>query len=244
MKPGIIHSIMKLKRAKQHLDELIVEVERFAGERPTPVLEYADPMRGLYVERFEARPTPNSVNFLPGEFVYCVRSSLDHLAWNLSLLTTNTPASNTQFPIQAEFTKRSQQRFASQTQDIPLAAVKIIKSLQPYQRRTAFQSNPLWQLDKLCNADKHRFIIFSYLGGSVTNLDDSVPARFREIDNGFEVAVRLADKDKLKLQHSPLTAIFGDPIGTSNPIEIGIDGLRRIYEYVRHRVIPQFEGFF
>ncbi len=240
MKPGLTHTQIKLGRAYAHFDQLVREVNGFLGNDPYTISKKDDPEHGVHFIRFKENITPDAIGFLPGEFAYCLRSCLDHLAWNLALLTKNDPAPNTQFPIQAEFTKRSQERFASQTQDIPSDAVKIIKALQPYQNRAAFQSNLLWQLDKLCNTDKHRFITFQYAD---IPYEFSVPVRWQGTADGFEVTCALSDKGNFQFKPGAPVVVFGDPVGV-NPLVVSLERMGEIYKFIRYDVVPRFEIFF
>ncbi len=57
----------------------------------------------------------------------------------------------------------------------------------------------------------------------------------------------LAEKDKFQLDVNVPRIVFGDPIdrtdGTGD-LEIDLDGLTSIYNFVRHKVVPRFAGFF
>ena len=52
--------------------------------------------------RVEQHITPEPIGTLVGELAYWTRSALDHLAWQLALLTTDEPGRLTAFPIESE----------------------------------------------------------------------------------------------------------------------------------------------
>jgi len=77
---------MKTERANVHLDALNLELDRFVNE-PNPVIT-EDYIKGSrYIRRTQFRKIPPIIGMLLGEFLYCLRSGLDQLAWQLSLPT-------------------------------------------------------------------------------------------------------------------------------------------------------------
>ena len=87
------------------------------------------PQESLYLIRIHLTIPPKRLGLIAADTLYCLRSALDQLAWQLALLTTATPYDRTEFPI---FTAENNTRFVEFTQNIPATAVAAIEALQPY----------------------------------------------------------------------------------------------------------------
>ena len=98
LRVGLTYTLMKLDRGYQHLDELKAAVSAFRNDGYT-VNRHDDLTNSLHHVEIEQKITPDSIGILAGEFACCLRSSLDHLAWQLALLTTDAPNDATSFPI-------------------------------------------------------------------------------------------------------------------------------------------------
>ena len=92
---------MKLDRAQEHLDQLKAEIGKVIEDKPYTERRYDDLEHSRHVISVEQHVTPDPPGILVGEFAYCVRSALDHLAWQLALITTDNPARTTAFPIES-----------------------------------------------------------------------------------------------------------------------------------------------
>jgi hypothetical protein len=242
MKVGLTYTQMKLGRAKEHLDALNLEVAKFL-QNPYTVTQQDDIEKSEHVLRIEQNVTPDKVGVLVGEFAYSLRSGLDQLAWQLALLSVDDPTKNTCFPIFT--TNPVDDRFRKVVWDIPCRAVEIIKSLQPYHARDAFKVHPLWQLNALCNLDKHRLVAISCHAFKIwTNLPI---LRRRDSNIVVEVRIPLAEKENFQFKVHDPEIIFGEPIVKYDAIsefEVTLDGLTGIYNFVRYEVVPRFEDFF
>jgi hypothetical protein len=238
---------MKLGWAYKRLDELKWEVAKFRKDAYTTTArdDLDQPWHHVWIEQ---KITPDPVGMLIGEFAYSLRSSLDNLAWQLALLTTDTPGRNTAFPIESECPGPGNRGFNEKVADIPPNALAVIESLQPYHSWPAFKSHPLWQLNKLCNIDKHRSVAISHINFRITALNVSgVVMNGDTFQHGVIVSVPLAEKDELQLNVEVPSIIFGDPIDSpdgTGDLEIDLEGLRAIYDFVRQEVVPRFTGFF
>ncbi|MGE3887222.1 MAG: hypothetical protein AB7H81_12375 [Vicinamibacterales bacterium] len=112
-------------------------------------------------------PPDPTLSSLVGEALHHLRSSLDHLVYQLVVArTTTAPDFNSAFPIvgrgkNVKGTRRTAAEvFDHQTNRLRNAisptALARIHSLQPFQRGAAFDMHPLWLLNELNIADKHR----------------------------------------------------------------------------------------
>jgi hypothetical protein len=98
-----------------------------------------------------------------GEIVHNLRSALDHVVWELVILSTRLPppkGSKSQFPIfetAAGFGDRGVKQFL---RNVRQDAVALIKSEQPFSMAEGGtgegEKSPLWHLKVLSDIDKHR----------------------------------------------------------------------------------------
>jgi hypothetical protein len=244
MRVGLTYTQMKLGWGRRRLDELKREVEEFRKDsyfiRTEDDVEYS-----RYRIQIEQKITPDAIGMLVGEFAYALRSSLDHLAWQLALLTTDTPSRKTAFPIESQPPLPTNKSYGEKIEDVLPAALPVIESFQPYMG--VYRDHPLWQLNKLCNIDKHCLVAVGYFNYSAHIAHTVSKAWWRDGKNGFEVSIPLAEKAELDLKIECPAVVFGDPIEVTDAVadfEIEIDGLERIYDFLRNDLVPKFDIFF
>lgn len=242
--PSLVDPYLKTARAKEHLDALRSEIDIFHKAKPYSFFPEDDVQHGLYRVRVQMDEVPNRVPLIVGDLFCCLRSSLDQLVFSLAKLTTPNPK-GTQFPILDTWDRKSRNRFSQQTHGVPADARAIIESLQPCHgpNTASIRSRLLWQLNAICNVDKHRRIPVNSCG--ITFRFPNVPASvaaFVKFEQGDVVAVPLRFKSQMALD--PVVTyeiVFGD---MSSGIECDIDGVDRIYDFVANNVIPRFTSFF
>jgi hypothetical protein len=188
---------------------------------------------------------PEIIGLLAGEFAYSLRSGLDQLAWQLAAIhkRPKLPRTHTSFPIASVIPAKA---FGTTdaTRDILPAAIPVIESLQPYNRGSAFQTHPLWILNELCITDKHMIVPLNSASFEA-RLDGAHPVDKRFFDNGFEVAVPLAEQFYAKFDPGTPEVVFGLPVNVGEqPFAVRIADLRAIHDFVRDKVIPGFARFF
>jgi hypothetical protein len=102
------------------------------------------------------RQPPDRLGLLLGDFVHNLRSALDHLVCQLSLLEGPTDCSDTQYPIC--FNKgRFNQLKGNWLKGVSARHRAAIEKTQPYHGRRP-ESHPLAVLDWLDRIDKHRVL--------------------------------------------------------------------------------------
>lgn len=240
---GLAHTKLKIGRAYLHFEEL-KRVEAEYREHAYSITRHDDKSNGIHRVAIEQAVTPDKLGALPGEFAYCLRSALDHLAWQLALLTTDSPNAKTCFPIYESIPVKNS-RYWDSISDIPVPASTVIQELQPFNRGTSFKDDLLWQLNKLCNIDKHQVIAVGCTLFQI-RIDGVTKARRKDFNHAIEIAVPLAEKEQLRLDVSIPGVKFGEPIDAtdgSSPFEIGIERFGEIFNYVRYKLIPRFENF-
>ena len=91
-----------------------------------------------------------------GEIAYNLRSSLDHLIWQLVIHNGKTPTRNSQFPIFLDKTKYGKAA-KRQVKGVGSHSRKLIEESQPFQENNR-AGVYLWILHSICNIDKHRHL--------------------------------------------------------------------------------------
>jgi hypothetical protein len=169
---------LKIERARHHFYSLKWQIDSFVQSDEGAMVLGVEPNadRSEWKLRCVEVPQSNpswSVEF--GEFLYQLRTALDHLAWQLVLAGGATPNASTEFPVfhnEADFDRRAE----SKTKGMASAAIATIKELQPY---NAWPEHPkhsmLWKLHELCNLDKHRFLHLTDFWTYDPALDFTVP---------------------------------------------------------------------
>jgi hypothetical protein len=171
--PSLIGFHGKLDRAYKRLEELDGFLEDFRDPDDPYRLVKHEEFDGVDTDtvRYTAhieRPIPlREWSPLIGEFLYDVRSALDHLAWQLAVLhcAPCSPPNGIRFPVFCSRKKffecmKDGKRWAFgsgvyQFRAMSAEAQTRILALQPYERRKNPERDPLWVLHQLCNQDKH-----------------------------------------------------------------------------------------
>ncbi len=244
MIPSLKNPLLKVERAKEHLDILDVELAKFQDSKPFRVSYKEYPQKKLYIMNCQIPIIDSRLAIIASDAVYNLRSALDHIAWQLALTTTKSPLVRTCFPIIDKNTSEKMGTFKSITRDIPIDAINEINFLQPYHRGTSYKDDFLWKLDKLCNIDKHRVI-----PAHGTAIDFKIPKSikaedltFGELDNAYVVSMPISYKAQMQFQPKPIPDIvLGSEV---DGLVISIKELPKIYQYIRDSVLPRFTGFF
>jgi hypothetical protein len=241
----MVNPRLKVGRAKEHLDGLRAEVAVFGKSSPFRVSAHDDTEKGKYVVEVRiSRDLPDTIGLLAGDFICCLRASLDYLAWQLALLTTNDPFHDTCFPIcdRYDINGGTEGYICSVTKNIPSDAVSIIRELQPYQSGDAYNLTYLWRLDRLWNIEKHRRIpIIGSITGDVLTTRIGIEAEIGELDDCHTVTIPLSEKPYVRLDPSPSVELqFG---GEREGVIVTVTDLAEIFEFVSEKVMPRFAGF-
>jgi hypothetical protein len=233
-------AFLKTTRAKVHLDSLRNEVAIFRDSKPHRVTRERDITNRRFLIHFKIANIPDGLYLIVGDFLYCMRSSLDQLVWSLAKLNKPYPR-GTQFPI---LEKRNEKKFLGDTKGMPVEARHIIESLQPYNAgQSAVKNHLLWKLNKLSNIDKHRRIPI-HSDVSMAYFPD-LPRKFGrllKVDNEGTVSVPLNLESYMRIQKdASFSIIFGDVV---EGVECDIEGLEQIYDFVTFKALPRFTRFF
>jgi hypothetical protein len=166
-------AVEKFNRSKEQFDELRAEMEMFFNSEPKPHSSIGEFDTGAWewVERFQIRRAPPlRFGVIFGDCLHNLRSCLDHVIWQVTLLDGGTPDDQTQYPIashsEAQFNRMAGRR-------IPGLTAKhraMVKKTQPYHRVDKASAHPLAMLAALSNADKHQVVHAAY---NIANYDAS-----------------------------------------------------------------------
>lgn len=157
----------KIDRAKRHLSDLGGLLEAALDPNRYQVVCEEEGETGKYAYRIEGTPLVDPEwSVIVGDFLFNLRSALDHLAWQLVILDGGTPNENTQFPIlEAAPVDRAGNRRPVQLKP-PVSSREILHALeraQPYSRMDGAAIDatqmPLWAIKRLNNIDKHRLLL-------------------------------------------------------------------------------------
>lgn len=152
---------LKVERAKQHIMDLKERVCIYRESKPygigTKPHEIAEIKHTtLYIASI--RPIPNDFPLIIGDAVHNLRSSLDHLAWQLVSAGGGAPDKHTYFPIC--YGPQGSQQYASaigsgEIKMMRPGAEKLIGAIQPYKTG----DDTLWRINELDRIDKHRLVL-------------------------------------------------------------------------------------
>jgi hypothetical protein len=234
---------MKTRRAQHHLDALEREIDTWLDLPSYTVTFKDDPQRALKICRIKMKATSEPILMLLGDFISCLRSALDQLAWALAHLDTGRVfSSKEERQISFLIFKDKDSTYAMRRQLFPAAVADVFDDVQPYKRGDAYMDDPLWQLNELWALDKHRAIPINPSSLNVGFAMDGWENYVRELDDGIEVLFPLSYglQSPMNLEpHISVEVLFGE--GT---FDIPRARLREINDFVGNDVIPKFAGFF
>jgi hypothetical protein len=177
---------LKFDWASKNLDLLHDEIRGLVNKDTHGVLDKYDPKHGEYVRYILGEDPPPRWSLLIGDVAHNFRSCLDHIAWQLAIARSPTGkpedywenVGQIAFPI---FKSRSKYRGQPNRKPAKQPVWRLdgvlqphgrqMRKCQPYMRRDAPESHPLWLLHGLSNIDKHRV-----LHTTVVDIDDPIPA--------------------------------------------------------------------
>ncbi len=148
----------KIKRAEQHIDDLDIAIRSFCESKPYTIGAKPHPIAAiqhttLYVS--DVRGVPTNIVLLVGDAVHNLRSSLDHLVWQLVTANNATPTRKTCFPISNSLEKYASAIKRGVINGVCVEARELIGNMQCH----VTGDYALWLLGELDNIDKHRLLI-------------------------------------------------------------------------------------
>ncbi len=175
--------LAKLDRAWLHMRTLNREVGAFKRSKTHFYTSEVDSQTGETVVRIWITREPPSIRWglLVGDITHNLRSALDHLIWQLILLSGNKPTRNNQFPIyrvEKDYWAIPENR-SRNNRDRLLAGVAEdyrtpIDEVQPYaalDRGEDPATRYLAHLGWLSNIDKHQVVHAAFIGSNAAFTD-------------------------------------------------------------------------
>lgn len=151
--------LVKLDRADVHLEGLDRALEEFVKDEPYKLRTEVEAQTRYNVVRLDSRKeVPPWFSAAVGDVLFNLRSGLDQLAF--ALATKNGPLKrerDSEFPIFLEersFLNAIPQKIGN----VSVEAQTVIEGLQPYHGPEPRAAHPLWLLQTLSIADKHRLL--------------------------------------------------------------------------------------
>ena len=171
--PHVTHNLdgifEKFERADEHIKNLNDEIAAFIEDNYQIVSKPdADPSTSII--SIVGPDPPLRFPVIVGEIVHQLRSSLDHVIWQLVLANGKLPNRNHQFPICDSSEKFEKARKRRNIRGITPAAASLIEESQPYwqiRRGQRLASSKLRILREVNDTDKHRLmmIVVAQTGG-------------------------------------------------------------------------------
>lgn len=155
----LIGAYVKLERAEQHFFDLVALVQSFKESDPYNVVSEDDPQTGKKVSLFRQRqPIRLAIPLRTGEVIQNLRTALDYLACELVADRGGwkNVTNETRFPYFGSANEYKAVRKGIK-KSMGKPAVLLFDKIHPYKGG----NDPLWQLCKLNNIEKHRTLIMT-----------------------------------------------------------------------------------
>jgi hypothetical protein len=245
--PSIEYVYMKARRADFHLQSAEKQLRDWVKSNPYTIAEQDNLDRTEHFFIITPSLAANEeIALTVGDFINNLRASLDQLAWNLvnsfpNTIPTEKTANKVAFPI-----CRTEDVYLEKRALFHIDIHSALDSLQPKDRTNAIYTEPLWQLDKLWNLDKHRTIPVNCGNWTIKFCGDMKGVIHMDgLYQRFIAVVPCMSRfcfhpSYVKPQIVP-DILFGEYMGT---FAVDIKRLREIYMFVASEVIPKFSRFF
>jgi hypothetical protein len=169
----------KLERAEEHIFKLKEFWNGFVVDA-YPLLSQAT-ADGSYRMYYlgDVKPIPADVPLIMGDVIHNLRSSLDHLAYRLVCVGTDSagPFERVYFPI-GERPKEFKARIRAIKKCLKPPAVKALSAIEAYE---GGNGDILWQLHQLDIIDKHRLLLTVYSQNRFRSMSPTEVAKMRSL---------------------------------------------------------------
>lgn len=249
------NAITKLHRAEKHLETFEVYGGKFTSLNPHAIAYKLNADKSLFEVRLIAE-FPPFVDFgvVLGEFVYQLRSLLEHILFALAEFpSTLTPKelakaqTSIQFPIlEAEAKGFIEGRTRFVRPGLQVGVRKAIDAVQPYKRGDRYFVHPLWVLNELANFDKHRGFQSPIVKLRIETKDMPPGMRVLSIGTAGHGDVLAYVPSNLSVEEDFYPRVTADvllPVVAPNGLSPYIGDLRTVYEYVRDHVLRPWLEF-
>jgi hypothetical protein len=248
--------LLKLYRADKHLREMEDLLQGFRDRREYPVIESTEPQRqGLvWIYRLDLTSVepPEELPIILGDYLFNVRSALDHLAVAIAPRKRKSKASFPAFtkdPLAVDkvtgdyLDTEAADAWFLRTQGLPDDCIAHLKALQPYEAATRHNNvardHALAILSALQNADKHRQLVGITTGLSKAEIsyDGQVQGVVPVLPHGA-ILDRQMSKVDVKIEGS---AVVG--LQSGNRVWDFDMFVPKLVQFVTGEVLPRLEQF-
>ena len=252
----------KVRRAEQHIKEITDDMDKRCTEVKQSIVREVceDSSKQIWTYRGETPNIPIEWSVILGEILYNLRSSLDHLVWQLVLANGQTPGGHNTFPITTDDGKWQKTKGTS-LKGVSKRYEAMIGYLQPFTGGIdlPFSVSMLRVLNGLGNTEKHRHLILAAVASSgIEPLDhpdrddaSAKPPRSGSFATGRiesgKVLLQLKNADTEIEPSFKVDVCFGD-IGQAwargRPVQFTLDKcLRTVKGCVDFLTTPMGDGF-
>lgn len=247
---------LKIVRAEEHLRFLDQEIGRYLESDPFEFVKELDGKDICIVLRIKRQPDPY-LSTIIGDCLHNLRSSLDHLLWQLLIwpLPPKVNPKQLSFPI---FIDEGKYGDALNKNGLPRcvteSALAIIERLQPYHARENAQWHALWFIHELSNRDKHVMlhITVGKARSEEVRITGAIPGK-----TSHEISSAMLDHGTV-LVRLPVSELGENPMNVNASIagfvtlkepdpwtdEAISVYLARSLDFLKRRLVPCFEPLF
>jgi hypothetical protein len=217
----------RLDWASKHLATLREAVRRYERDAPYEIRHEFAAARYTASIYVTAKPLPMDISFMAGDVLHNLRSTLDHLAWQLALTTGSLspafplggdPDSNSWryllFPLRSNPSEAdSDSWLPERLRNVRPEVKAFLAEIQPHVLADDPQDATLWKLNELSKVEKHRVALVA-----VPSLYETSNLRVTVPTGG--VNVRLLDLARVPLmleQETLLVRVGFDTVPLSTP---------------------------
>lgn len=189
-KPLDLHNpFLKIKRAKDHIDNLKVERIRFVGNnRYFGVPQYNAETDSTKFSLEYVPEIPPCIRLILGDIAHNLRTALDHLACEIAR-SMGIAEPTVYFPI-CETEKVYKAESGRKTKGLPKEAKDFIDTIGPY----GGHDDLLWGLHELDRIDKHRLVLTTTARTNTWSATLTQGSGEHELSFGFSSALKAGDK--------------------------------------------------
>jgi hypothetical protein len=172
--PQLTSCRLKIERADENIRNLQAEIASFLESKKNEVVSEIDPDTGHDLIKFVGDlSSVGRFSVLSGEIVYHLRSSLNHLVWQL-ISDPALRSVHSSFPIYSSDPRKARdpevlKRYNRKIRGISSTAAAIMEGIQPYNGKTP-PNDPLVIINSFNISDKHHELVLTFARAGVKSL--------------------------------------------------------------------------
>jgi hypothetical protein len=148
----------KIQRADEHIRNLNADINSLIGGDTYRLVSEPDTDPRECILSVVGPEPPRRLSAIAGEVIHQLRSSLDHLVWQLVIANKKTPNRSHQFPICHTPEKFKEACDRGRIEGIAASARSLIEARQPYKNSKDIKRHFLYVLREMDDTDKHRLL--------------------------------------------------------------------------------------